>query len=316
MIARRWKTFPYWHEAGLVLLLLALVVWARFVDPPFLAPATQAELSSHMWELAILSLPMTLIILTGGIDLSVGATMALSAVVLGLGYEAGWPLPLAVAAALATGLVGGFLNGLAVAGIGVHPLIVTLATMAAYRGVAEGISMARPISGFPEAFGVLGRGMVLGLPLPGIICFVLTLGTAVFLWGTPWGPCLHAIGYNERACRFSGIPCRRIKVWLYSLAGLCAGLTAVLYVARRNTAKADIGTGLELDVITAVVLGGTSIFGGRGGLFGTLLGVLLIHEVREFVTWHWNQDELVLIVVGLLLIFSVSLHKFLGRSQR
>ena len=309
------RHFSHWHEAVLAVLLLALLGWARIVDPSFLAPATRAELSTHVWELALLALPMTLIILTGGIDLSVGATMALAAVVLGLGYEAGWPIPIAIIVAVLTGLFGGLVNGMAVTGIGVHPLIVTLATMAAYRGVAEGISMARPISGFPEAFAVLGQGTVAGIPVPGLIFAVAFCLVGAFLWLMPWGRCLYAIGHNERACRFSGIPSRLIKLWLYALSGATAGLTAVLYVSRRNTAKADIGTGLELDVITAVVLGGTSIFGGRGGLCGTFLGILLIHEVREFVTWHWNRGELVLVVVGALLILSVSLHKFMGRKR-
>lgn len=308
--------FHGWHEVGLLVLVAAVLVWAGLTDPAFLSRRAQVELSAHVWELALLALPMTLIILTAGIDLSIGATMALAAVVLGLGYEAGWPLPLCVAAALLTGTAAGALNGLAVTAIGVHPLIVTLATLAAYRGVAEGISLARPISGFPAGFGWLGQGSVLGLPLPGLVFLLALAATAFFLWATPWGASLSAIGYNERACRFAGLPVRRITCLLYVLSGWTAGLAGILYVARRNTAKADIGTGLELDVITAVVLGGTSIFGGRGTLPGTLLGVLLIHEVREFVSWRWNRDELVMLVLGVLLIASVFVQKLLSRRPR
>jgi rhamnose transport system permease protein len=310
------RGFHWWHEVGLLVLVGAVLVWAGVSDPAFLSARAQVELSSHVWELALLALPMTLIILTAGIDLSIGATMALSAVVLGLGYEAGWPMPLCIGAVLLTGTVAGALNGLAVTAIGVHPLIVTLATLAAYRGVAEGISHARAISGFPAAFGWLGQGSVVGLPVPGLVFLLALAATAVFLWATPWGVSLSAIGYNERACRFSGLPVRRLTCLLYLLSGAAAGVAGVLYVARRNTAKADIGTGMELDVITAVVLGGTSIFGGRGTLPGTLLGVLLIHEVREFVSWRWNRDELVMLVIGVLLIASVFVHKLLTRRQR
>jgi len=307
--------FRGWHEVGLAVLVGVLLAWAGLSDPAFLSSRTQIALSSHVWELALLALPMTLVILTAGIDLSVGATMALAAVVLGLGYEAGWPLPVCVGAALLTGTAAGALNGLAVTGLGVHPLIVTLATLAAYRGIAEGISLARPISGFPKGFSFLGQGCLAGVPVPGWVFLAALMATAGLLWATPWGPSLYALGHNERACRFAGLPVGRIKGLLYALSGLAAGTAAVLYVARRNTAKADIGMGLELDVITAVVLGGTSIFGGRGTLPGTLLGVLLIHEVREFVAWRWHHDELVLVVVGGLLIASVLVQKALARHR-
>ena len=127
---------------------------------------------------------------------------------------------------------------------------------------------------------------------------------------------VSAIGYNETAARYSGIAVSKIKFWLYTSSGLMAALAALLFVARRNTAKADIGTGMELGVITAVVLGGTSIFGGRGRLFGTVLGVLLIHETREFVSWQWNRDELNLIVIGMLLILSVLADSLLSPKAR
>jgi rhamnose transport system permease protein len=124
------------------------------------------------------------------------------------------------------------------------------------------------------------------------------------------------MGHNETASRYSGLPVERIKLLIYSLSGAMAGLAAVLFVARRNTAKADIGAGMELDVITAVVLGGTSIFGGRGRIVGTLLGVLLIHETREFVSWRWNNDELIFVVVGVLLIAAVLINSAVtGRSR-
>jgi rhamnose transport system permease protein len=305
--------FRWWHEVGLLVLLVGLLVGAGVADRAFLSRSVQLELSTHAWELALLALPMTLIVLTAGIDLSVGAMVALAAVALGLTYQAGWPLPLCVLTALLTGTAAGALNGLAVTALGVHPLIVTLATLAAYRGIAEGVSLARPISGFPDTFAFLGRGSLLGVPVPGLVFLAALAATGLLLWATPWGPSLYAIGHNPHACRSSGLAVDRIKGALYTLSGLAAATAAVLYVARRNTAKADIGTGLELDVITAVVLGGTSIFGGRGTLPGTLLGVLLIHELREFVAWRWNRDELVLVVTGVLLIASVLLQKALAR---
>jgi len=307
--------FRYWHETILSVLLIGLLVAARLAEPAFLTVAVQTELSTHVWELALLALPMTAIIIAGGIDLSVGAMMALSAVVFGLSYEAGLSPWVGALLALLTGMAAGAINGVFVAWARVHPLIVTLATLAAYRGTAEGISLARPISGFPESFAVLGRGHIMGIPIPGAFFVLAALLATVVLARTPFGRSLYAIGNNEAASHFSGIDVARIKFWIYAMSGSAAGLAAVAFVARRNTAKADIATGMELDVITAVVLGGTSIYGGRGRIVGTLLGVLLIHETREFVSWKWDKDELNLIVIGALLIVSVLLNSLFAERE-
>ena len=307
------NTFRYWHETVLFAGLAALLIVAGIVEPRFVRPATQIELSRHLWEIALLAAPMMLIILTAGIDLSVGSNMALCAVTLGLLYERGASVWLAAAAALLVGLGGGLVNGIFVARLRVHPLIVTLATFSAYRGIAEGISLGRPVSGFPKGFGALAQGTFSGLPLPAWMFLLLAAACALTLTKTPTGRFLYAIGHNETACRFGGIPVARIKVLLYGFAGFMAGVAALVFVARRNTAKADVGTGIELDAITAVVLGGVSIFGGRGNVGGLLLGLLLIHETREFVSWHWNNDELITVVLGALLIGSVLLNSLLAR---
>ena len=311
----RLRDFPFWHELVLIALLAGLLSYAAAVEPAFLRARTQLALSSNMWERAILALPMTLIIITAGIDLSVGAAVALSSVMMGVSFAAGAPMPLAIAIALLTGLACGLLNGLFVAFVRVHPLIVTLATLSAYRGFAEGISHAESIKGFPTWFARIS-GDVGGVPIPGIIFAIAAIFTAIVLAKTPFGRSVYAIGYNETACRFSGIPTRRIKLTLYAMSGLAAGVAAVLYASRVNTAAANQGEQFELDVITAVVLGGTSIFGGRGRIGGTVLGLLLIHETQEFVRWHWQNEVLIYLVVGLLLIFSVLLNTLLTPRAR
>ncbi len=323
MIASRAQAVPVGRllasvrqEAVLLLLLVGLLLAAGRLSPAFLAAPAQVELSTHVWEMALLALPMTLIILTAGIDLSVGSTMALSAVVFGLSFAHGFPVWTAALLALLTGAAAGALNGVFVAYVRVHPLIVTLATLAAYRGIAEGISLGRPFSGFPPGFARLGQGALLGLPIPGVLFLAGLTATAIGLARTPLELRLSAIGYNETAARYSGLAVTRIKLWLYTASGLAAVVAALLFVARRNTAKADIGTGMELDVITAVVLGGTSIFGGRGRLLGTALGVLLIHETREFVTWQYARNELNLIVIGALLLLSVLADSLLSPRKR
>jgi rhamnose transport system permease protein len=300
--------FPYWHEVVLAILLIGLMLVAGYLDPRFIQPRRQLLLSTHVWELALLALPMTFIIVTGGIDLSVGSMIALAGVVLGLSHEAGMNIWLCCTLAIVTGTAAGALNGLFISVVRVHPLIVTLATLSAFRGIAEGISSGRPISGFPESFAWLGRGAIGGVPVAGIIFAIAAIFAGVVLWKTPFGRSLYAMGYNETATRFSGIKTRKIKFILYTMSGLASAIAAILLVGRRNTAKADIGAQMELDVITAVVLGGTSIFGGRGRIAGTVLGVLLIHETKEFVGWRFHNDPLIPIVVGVLLIIAVLLN--------
>ena len=313
----RLYTVQYRHEIALFIILAGLMMTARYIAPAFVGLTAQTEMSTHVWELALLALPMTFIIITAGIDLSIGSIMALCAVVLGMGYEAGLSLWISAALALLVGAATGALNGVFVGYLRVHPLIVTLASMAVYRGVAEGISHGRPISGFPDSFAFIGRGTALGLPLPGIVFILAVIVAAAALSKTPFGRSVYAIGHNENVSRFSGVSVDRIKLLLYTMSGAAAAMAAIMFVARRNTAKADIGQGMELDVITAVVLGGTSIYGGKGRIIGTLLGILLIHETREFVSWQWSKDELNFIVIGALLIASVLLNTALtGRKKQ
>ena len=302
-------------ETFLIVLLGILFAVMSRLDASFLQWEVQRALSSHVWELAIIAIPMTLIILTAGIDLSVGSVMGLSAITTGMLFQKGLPLPLACSASLLVGIFCGFLNGWFITRMRVHPLIITLATMAAYRGMAEGISHAKPVSGFPDSFTWLGQGSWFGLP---VAAWVFAVMVGIVLWmmhGRAFGVGIYAIGHNETATRFSGLRVDRYLVALYTFSGFASALAAVLFVARRNTAKADAGMGMELGVITAVVIGGVSIFGGRGTLIGACLGVLLIHETREFVSWHWNRDELNLLSLGILLILSVVFQKLLRHKQ-
>ncbi|MBP87618.1 MAG: ABC transporter permease [Planctomycetaceae bacterium] len=310
------KRFPWRHEAVLLLLVVLLLVVASSLQPGFLKLRSQLLLSRHLWEFAILALGMTLVIITGGIDLSIGSNMGLSAVAFGICYSTtGDPLVSSLVA-LATGTAGGATNGLLISKVNVHPLIVTLATYAAFRGIAEGVSQGASYSQFGEAFSRLARGQWLGVPLPGYIFVCLAIGFAIFLWKTPTGRFLYAIGHNEQAARFSGIAVDRIKLSLYTMSGTLAGLASVIYVSRFDTAKADAGQGFELDVITAVVVGGTSIFGGRGNIVGTVLGLVLIHETRQFVGRYWRMDELRSIVIGFLLIASVLVYRMVRKRDR
>lgn len=311
----RVSEFRWWHEAALALLLIGLLAVASLAMPDFLRPKKQLLLSRQLWEFAILALGMTLIILTGGIDLSIGSAMGLCAVTFGICFSMTNSLALSCLACLAVGAAGGAINGALVSKLKLHPLIVTLATLAAFRGIAEGVSQGASYSQFGDGFSKLARGMWFGVPIPAYFFLVLAIAFGIFLAKTPTGRFIYAIGHNETAARFSGIAVDRIKFWLYTASGLLAGLATILHVSRFS-AKADAGSGFELDVITAVVVGGTSIYGGRGNIIGTVLGLLLIHETRLFVRGYWQIDELRPIVIGFLLIASVLVYRALRRPDR
>ena len=259
---------------------------------------------------------MTMVIVTGGIDLSVGSTMGLCAVSFGLTFQATQSVTLSSLVCLSVGCLAGAINGQLIAKLRVHPLIITLATYAGFRGIAEGLSQGASYSQFGDHFGYLARGTVWHVPIPAFIFLMLTTMGTIFLAKMPAGRFLYAIGHNETAAQFSGIRVASIKVWLYTFSGALAGLATLIYVARFDTAKADAGQGIELDVITAVVIGGTSIFGGSGNLLGTTLGLLLIHETKLFVGRYWRVEELKSIIVGCLLILTLLVSTLAAQQWR
>lgn len=302
--------FSHWHETTLVILIVSLLVLAASLVPNFLSVKGQVILSRQLWEMALLAIPMTFIIITGGIDLSVGSTMGLSATVFGITYKTTGNLILAGIMAILTGLACGLTNGFFISRFKLHPLIVTLATFALYRGLAEGLSQGESYSGFGDGFAQIARGSLLGIPYAGWVFVTMVVLGTFFLTRTSAGRSLYHIGRNKMAVYFSGASVGRSEICLYAFSGLMAGLVSLLFVSRFNTAKADAGMNIELDVITAVVVGGTSIFGGRGNLIGTALGLLLIHETRLFTSRYFQTDEIKIIIVGVLLILSVLIQRF------
>jgi rhamnose transport system permease protein len=257
-----------------------------------------------------------MIVIAGGIDLSVGSMTALCAVVLGLCIEGGLHTWAAAALTMGTGALAGFVNAILVARIHIHPLIVTLATMAGYRGIALALTHGRTIQGFPAELGKVVQGPALGLPLPMWGSALAAAAAALFLSRTAYGRFLYAMGHNETAARYSGVPVMRLKLALYTLSGISAAVGSILLAARYGQAKADFATGLELAAITAVVLGGVSIFGGRGNVCGLLIGLVLLHECNKFISWHWHVSELNDLVTGGLLVGSVLLNSMVMNRKR
>ena len=294
------------HETILaVLLVLALVASANLSDR-FFTVDNLLNQGRMMTEAGIIAVAMTFIIVSGGIDLSVGSTLGLSAIVLGMAWkDAGLPLPLAMLLAVVVGGICGLLNGYIIIKSKMPPMIATLGTLALYRGLAEGLSQARSVRGYPEWFYTLGQGEVGGIPTQLWLLAAIAIAGAIVLAFTTFGRVTYAIGSNETAGRFSGMPVERAKLLIYTFSGLMAGLAATIFVSRVSTTRSDMGTGIEMDVISAVVLGGTSIFGGRGTMTGTLLGLVLIQTLKNGLTLAGIKGDGTIIVIGAILILTI-----------
>lgn len=303
------------HESILGVLLIAALVVLAAQSEHFWTADNLLNQGRLMAEVGLIALPMTFVIVTGGIDLSVGSIFGLCAILLGVFWQnMGMPLPVAMVGALIVGTVAGLGNGFIITRFKVPPLIATLATLALYRGLAEGISQARSVRGYPDWFFVLGQGEVLGVPTQLWILIVFFVVAAFILGLTTFGRTTYAIGSNEVAARFSGLKVDRAKLLIYGASGLVSGLAAVIFVSRVSTTRSDMGTGYELDVITAVVLGGTSIFGGRGTIIGTALGLILMQALKNGLALSGVKGDGTIVVIGAVLIAAILVGNLLSRD--
>jgi len=303
------------HETVLAVLLVAALVVLAGQSAHFFTGDNLLNQGRLMAEVGLVALSMTFVIVTGGIDLSVGSIFGLSAILLGVfWHNLGLALPLAMLLASLVGGLAGIVNGVIITRFRVPPLIATLATLALYRGLAEGISQARSVRGYPDWFFILGQGEVLGVPTQLWFLLLLTAAAAVLLGLTTFGRMVYAIGSNETAARFSGLRVDRAKLLIYAGSGLISGLAAVIFVSRVSTTRSDMGTGLELDVITAVVLGGTSIFGGRGTIIGTALGLALMQAMKSGLALAGVKGDGTIVVIGLVLIAAILIGNLLSRN--
>ena len=303
-------------ELVLLALLVGELIWFSLAGTNFLTVDNGLEMLRASTEVGLLALALTPVILTGGIDLSCGALLGLSAVVFGaIWRDAGGSIPVAVVAALGVGLVGGAINAWMVAGFGRPALIVTLGTASLFRGLAEGLTGgAVNYSGFPAAFLHLGQGRILGLPAQAWILFAAAAIIAVLVHAATIGRALRAIGYAPEGARFAGIPVGRRLALVYLLSGGAAGLAGLVYAARLGQARADAGTGFELSAITAVVLGGTSIFGGRGSVWGTMLGLVALGVLTNGLRLADQPAELAGVLTGILLVVAIGVGARRGRA--
>ncbi len=296
----RWE----WMLVGLI--ILDVFVNAR-LSPHFLDARNLSRTSSDFMEIGLMMLPMVFIIITGNIDLSVASNMGMSASFMGLLHNMGVNIWVAALAGLALGTLGGLLNGYLIARVKLPALVVTLGTYAFYRGIAYGFLGDQAARGYPEAFTYFGQGRVFGtlVPFSVVLFVILAVVFGLVLHRTTFGRYLYAIGNNENAANYSGVPVARIKFILYTLSGFMAALAGLILAARFGSTRPDNGTGLELSVITAVVLGGVDINGGRGTMVGAALSLLLIGLMRFGMGLLNIQGQVQGIAIGLLLILSV-----------
>ena len=313
----RWETL-------LFVTVIALVAIGATVSPVFLTARNFSNLIVALIEVAIMALPMTLIIIAGEIDLSVESMAGLSCALLGFLFAAGVPVQVAVPVVLVVGALGGLLNGVLVTGAGLPSLVVTLGTLALFRGLALVVLGPQGISGFPEWFTTFGFGTVPGTPIPWpLLVFVaLAVALGVVLHGTWVGRQIYAIGKNAGASRYSGVRVARVKLLLFVLSGTVAALAGVILTARFASARADVGQGLTLTVVTIVLLGGVNIFGGRGTIPGVVLAALILAILGNVLRLTSVSAEIQSIAVGLLLIVSVVIPNLahqvksaIGRTQ-
>jgi rhamnose transport system permease protein len=310
---------PRWlarHETLLALVLIIALAILGHYNERFLTLDNLLNQGRLMTEIGLIALPMTFVIVTGGIDLSVGSTVGLCAIALGYSWKnLGVPLPGAIVIAIAIGGLAGYVNGLFITRVKVPPLIMTIATLALYRGLAEGISTAHSVRGYPEWFFFMGQGDLFGAPAQLWLLGIAIVVSGVALDRTTFGRALYAIGSNETAARFSGLPVDRIKLAVYTLSGLMAGVSAFVLVSRVTTTRSDMGMGYELDVIAAVVLGGASIFGGAGTIWGTVIGLVMIQLLKDGLALTGVKGDATIIVIGFVLIASTLLASSLQKRR-
>jgi rhamnose transport system permease protein len=302
------KRLASWDSIIILLTIVVLVV-ASFVVDNFGTSTNFTFLTLDTLPIILVALPMTMIIVTGEIDLSVASTLGLTSSIMGYLWNHGLSIQMIVPLCIVVGAVAGALNGFLVTGLGLPSLAVTIGTLALYRGLAFVVLGDNAVADFPYNWSSWVTGTFGGGSIPHVLLIILVLALifGVVQHATPVGRALYAIGAGAQAAHFSGIRVARTKFWLYVVSGAVCGLAGVLWTLRYSSARADNGTGLELAVVAAVLLGGVSIFGGKGSLPGVLAGVVLLAALQNALRLDDVSGQALNIVTGALLVLSVLL---------
>lgn len=311
--AARLRAVLMGRDAAVIAGVVAVWLVGTFAVDNFGKPNTVYFLLLDVLPIMLIALPMTMVVVSGEIDLSVASMLGLSSVIVGVLYEQGWPVWAAALAALAAGVIGGALNGFLVAAVGLPSLAVTIATMALFRGVAVGLLGTGAITGFPDRYKDLATDRLFGpgTAIPGalLVFAVLAIGFGALLHFTPFGRATYAAGMSAETSRFSGVNVRAVKFWLLLATGVVSALAGVYWTLRYDSARGDNAVGLELAVVAAVLIGGVSIFGGRGAVPGVIAGALLIGALRSVLRLADVSADVINVATGALLIVSVVLPR-------
>jgi ribose transport system permease protein len=304
------------RELTLFALILVICAAMTLVTPYFLSSANFRALSIGLVPTAIIAVGMTVLLVSGGFDLSVGSVMALSGTVAALMVINGVPISITVILTLALGIVIGIGNGLLVTLVGINPLVATLGTMSVARGSALVLTEGRSVGNLPKEFGYVGDATWAGLPLMVIIMMVIVIAGDVALTHTRYLRQVYYIGANEGAAKLSGILVNRVRIFAYALTGFLASLAGLLLASRLQAGTPTAGNGLELQVLAAAVIGGARLGGGAGTVFGAFLGVVFVGLINNAMTMLQVSVLWQIVVAGIILIVAVALDTLLRRISR
>lgn len=307
-----WRAaWRFMRGSGLLLALVLLLVIGALLSPFFLQPANLLNVARQVAIIGIIGIGMTFVILTAGIDLSVGSTVGWVAIVTAGLMSFGAPWPAAMLAGLGAGALVGMINGLGITRGGLQPFIMTLGMLVIVRGVTMTVSEGRPIPFRDAAEGIawLGTGALLGVPTAVWVFAIIALLAAFTLRSTTFGRHIYAVGDNREAARLSGINTRRVIFSAYVISGLCAAVSALIIIARLQSGEPRQGLGFELDAIAIVVIGGTSLFGGEGGVRGTVIGAAIVAAMANLLNLLGVSPFSQQIVMGLIILGAVFLER-------
>lgn len=299
------------QKLGPLLGLMILIIIVSILNPSFLEPLNILNLLRQVSINALIAFGMTFVILTGGIDLSVGSILALTSAFVANMMVAGFDPILAIIVGCLLGGVMGMVNGVLITKGKMAPFIATLATMTIFRGLTLVYTNGNPITGLGDSlpFQLFGRGYMLGIPVPAITMIITFAMLWVILHKTSFGRKTYAIGGNEKASIVSGVKVNRVKIMIYSLAGMLSALAGAILTSRLNSAQPTAGTSYELDAIAAVVLGGTSLSGGRGRIVGTLIGALIIGTLNNGLNLLGVSSFYQMVVKGIVILIAVLIDR-------
>lgn len=300
------------YKALLGLLVLCIVM--SILSPRFLTVPNIKNVFTQVSVNAIIAIGMTFVILTGGIDLSVGSTLAISGAVAATLIKGNCSILIAIIAAVIVGMIVGVVNGLFIAKGKIQAFIATLATMTVFRGVTQVYTNGTPVSKLGDAFGKIGNTEFIGVPFPVIITIIVFLVAFYVLNETRCGRYIYALGGNEDSARLSGINTTKMKMLVYVISGVTAAISGVVVTSRIGSASAIAGTGYELDAIAAVVLGGTSLAGGEGSIVGTIIGALIIGVLNNGLNLLNVSPYYQLIVKGLVILLAVMVDRKVNKK--